>query len=67
MEGTSIEPHHKVEQTVEDFFDDKDTVIEYRKQGQFKFIPKIHKRLLSNHSFTWSRTLSTMRLMLVLE
>lgn len=38
-----------------------------RKQGQFKFIPKIHKRLLSNHSFTWSRTLSTMRLMLVLE
>ena len=29
MEGTSIEPHHKVEQTVEDFFDDKDTVIEY--------------------------------------
>ena len=29
MEGTSIEPHHKVEQTVEDFFDDKDAVIEY--------------------------------------
>lgn len=29
MEGTSIEPHHKVEQTVEEFFDNKDTVIEY--------------------------------------
>ena len=29
MEGTSIEPHHKVEQTVKDFFDDKDTAIEY--------------------------------------
>lgn len=28
MEGTSIEPHHKVE-TVEEFFDNKDTVIEY--------------------------------------
>ena len=38
-----------------------------RKQGLFKVIPKIHKRLLSNYSFTWSRTLSTMRLMLVLE
>jgi hypothetical protein len=29
MEGTSIEPHYKVEQTVEDFFDDKYTTIEY--------------------------------------
>lgn len=29
MEGTSIEPHHKVKQTVTDFFDDKDTTLEY--------------------------------------
>ena len=29
MEGTSIEPHHEVKQTIADFFDNKDTVIEY--------------------------------------
>ena len=29
MEGISIEPHHEVKQTIEDFFDDKDTAIEY--------------------------------------
>lgn len=29
LEGVGIEPHHKVEQSVEDFFDNKDTVIEY--------------------------------------
>ena len=29
MEGVSIEPHHEVKQTIEDFFDDKDTAIEY--------------------------------------
>ena len=29
MEGVSIEPHYEVKQTVEDFFDDKDTAIEY--------------------------------------
>ena len=29
MEGTSIEPHHEVKQTVTDFFDDKDTTLEY--------------------------------------
>ena len=29
MEGISIEPHYEVKQTVTDFFDDKDTAIEY--------------------------------------
>ncbi len=29
MEGVSIEPHYEVKQTVEDFFDDKDTAVEY--------------------------------------
>lgn len=29
MEGVSIEPNHEVKQTVTDFFDDKDTAIEY--------------------------------------
>ena len=29
MEGTSIEPHHEVKQTVIDFFNDKDSAIEY--------------------------------------
>ncbi len=29
MEGISIEPQHEVKQTIEDFFDDKDTAIEY--------------------------------------
>ena len=29
MEGVSIEPHHEVKQTITDFFDDKDTAIEY--------------------------------------
>lgn len=29
MEGTSIEPNHEIKQTVTDFFDDKDTAIEY--------------------------------------
>ena len=29
MEGVSIEPHHEVKQTVTDFFEDKDTAIEY--------------------------------------
>ena len=29
MEGTSIEPHYEVKQTVADFFDNKDTAIEY--------------------------------------
>ncbi len=29
MEGVSIEPHHEVKQTVTNFFDDKDTAIEY--------------------------------------
>lgn len=29
MEGVNIEPHHEVKQTVTDFFDDKDTAIEY--------------------------------------
>ena len=29
MEGVSIEPHHEVKQTVTDFFDDKDSIIEY--------------------------------------
>ena len=29
MEGVSIEPHHKVKQTVTDFLNDKDTAIEY--------------------------------------
>lgn len=29
LEGVGVEPHHKVQQTVGDFFDNKDTVIEY--------------------------------------
>ena len=29
MEGVSVEPNHEVKQTVTDFFDDKDTAIEY--------------------------------------
>ena len=29
MEGVGIEPHYVVEQTIEDFFNDKDTAIEY--------------------------------------
>lgn len=29
MEGVGIEPHYRVEQTVEDFFDNKDTAIEF--------------------------------------
>ena len=29
MEGVSIEPHHEVKQTVTDFYDEKDTAIEY--------------------------------------
>ncbi len=29
MEGTSIEPHYEVKQTISDFFDNKDTAIEY--------------------------------------
>lgn len=29
MEGVSIEPHHEVKQTLTDYFDDKDTTIEY--------------------------------------
>ena len=29
MEGVSIEPHHEVKQTVTNFFDDKDSAIEY--------------------------------------
>ncbi|MBR5552055.1 MAG: peptidase S41, partial [Muribaculaceae bacterium] len=29
MEGVSVEPNHEVKQTVADFFDNKDTVIEY--------------------------------------
>ena len=29
MEGTCIEPHHEVKQTIADFFDNKDTIIEY--------------------------------------
>ena len=29
MEGVSVEPNHEVKQTVTDFFDDKDSIIEY--------------------------------------
>ena len=29
MEGTSIEPHYEVKQTISDFFDNKDTALEY--------------------------------------
>ena len=29
MEGVSVEPNHEVKQRVTDFFDDKDTAIEY--------------------------------------
>ena len=29
LEGVGVEPHYKVEQTVKDFFDNKDTIIEY--------------------------------------
>lgn len=29
MEGSAIEPHYEVKQTVEDFFNDEDTVLEY--------------------------------------
>ena len=29
MEGVGVEPHYKIEQTVADFFNDKDTAVEY--------------------------------------
>ena len=29
MEGVSIEPHQEIRQTVTDFYDNKDTAIEY--------------------------------------
>lgn len=33
MEGVSIEPHHEIKQTVTDFFDNKDTAIEFVLNG----------------------------------
>jgi hypothetical protein len=29
MEGVGVEPHYKIKQAVEDFFNDKDTAVEY--------------------------------------
>ena len=29
MEGVSIEPNYEIKQTIADFFDDKDSIIEY--------------------------------------